>query len=167
MKTVRKSCILFSTLTLFILILAVYSVSFNKTPVKLQYENDLTLTARFERPDRTALSGMNVAVRFAQEEHTARLSEDGEATFFNIPKEGELALSLSDCDHREVNRITLQITLAAVTDASTDANGIGHVSVKRDAKQMTLLFVLNEENHLQCSLYLDQETHNGSREEQS
>ena len=49
---------------------------------------------------------------------------------------------LTGSDGREISRIALHFTAAAVTDASTDENGVGHISVKAETEQLTLLLTL-------------------------
>lgn len=58
---------------------------------------------------------------------------------------------LAGSDGREISRIALHFTAAAVTDASTDENGVGHISVKAEAEQLTL----DESDRLRCGLYLN------------
>ena len=55
----------------------------------------------------------------------------------------------------EVSRILLRFVTAAVTDASTDADGVGYISVKADTAQLHLLLTLDDDEQLQCSLYLN------------
>lgn len=155
MKAFRRYSVFLSSFTIIFIFFCACSVLFHKTSVKWEHTDDLTLTARFERQDRSALTGMEVTVRFAQETHTAPLSEDGEAAFSHVPKAGELTLSLSDSERQEVSRITLRLAEAAVTDASTDENGVGHISVKAEAERLTLLLTLDESDRLHCSLYLN------------
>ena len=62
---------------------------------------------------------------------------------------------LTGSDGREISRIALHFTAAAVTDASTDENGVGHISVKAEAERLTLLLTLDESDRLHCSLYLN------------
>ena len=56
---------------------------------------------------------------------------------------------------REVSRISLRFVTASVTDTSTDADGVSHISVKADAAQLHLLLTLDDDEQLQCSLYLN------------
>lgn len=62
---------------------------------------------------------------------------------------------LAGSDGREISRIALHFTAAAVTDASTDENGVGHISVKAEAEHLTLLLTLDESDRLRCGLYLN------------
>lgn len=156
MKAFRRYSVFLSSFTIIFIFFCACSVLFHKTSVKCEHTDDLTLIARFERQDRSALTGMEVTVRFAQETHTAPLSEDGEAAFSHVPKAGELTLSLTDSERQEVSRITLRLAEAAVTDASTDENGVGHISVKAEAERLTLLLTLDESDRLYCGLYLNE-----------
>ena len=140
--------------TFLLLFLCACSITLNEEPAQSASENDLTLTASFQRQDGSALDGMYADFSSGQMQAASPLDEQGRASFSHVPRDGEATLTLRD-DGGEVSRILLRFAAASVTDASTDADGVGHISVKADAAQLHLLLTLDDDAQLQCSLYLD------------
>lgn len=145
---------IFAVFTFFILFLCACSSTLNQTPVQSDSEDDLILTASFQRQDGARLHEMYADFCSDQMRDTSLLDEQGKARFSHVPREGEATLTLRDSGG-EISRISLQLATASVTDASTDAEGIGHISVKSDVEQLHLLLTLDDDAQLQCSLYLN------------
>lgn len=141
----------FTCLTLF---LCACSGTLKETPVQPDAQADLTLTASFQRQDGSAVREMQAGFCCGQMQVTSPLDEQGRASFSHVPRDGEAALTLRD-DDGEASRISLRFVTASVTDASTDADGVGHISVKADTAQLHLLLTLDDDEQLQCSLYLN------------
>jgi hypothetical protein len=146
--------ILAAVFTFLLLFPCACSSTIDEESVQSASENDLTLTASFQRPDGSALRGMQADFCSGQMQDTSSLDEQGSAVFPNAPRDGEAVLTLRDSSG-EVSRISLLFATASVTDASTDADGVGHISVKVDAVQLHLLLTLDDDEQLQCSLYLN------------
>lgn len=115
----------------------------------------MELTTVFRYENGMAIRRGSVRIRCQQTEQSAALNDRGEASSFQVPKDNEATLILAGSDGREISRIALHFTAAAVTDASTDENGVGHISVKAETEQLTLLLTLDESDRLHCGLYLN------------
>ena len=155
MCKLRSRFVFFAVFTFLLLFLCACSITLKKESASSASENDLTLTASFQRQDGSALKEMYADFCSEQRQDSASLDEQGSASFSHVPRDGEASLTLRDNSGSEVSRISLHFAAASVTDASTDADGIGHISVKEDAVQLHLLLTLGEDEHLQCSLYLN------------
>ena len=115
----------------------------------------MELTTVFRYENGMAIRRGSVRIRCRQTEQSAALNDRGETSSFQVPKDNEATLILAGSDGREISRIALHFTAAAVTDASTDENGVGHISVKTETEQLTLLLTLDESDRLHCGLYLN------------
>ena len=153
MNQVRLRFALLAVFTFLLLFLCACSITLNKESVQPASENALTLTANFQRQDGSPIHEMQADFYSEQVQDTSSLDEQGSTSFTHAPRNGEATLTLRD-GGREVSRISLQFVTASVTDASTDADGVGHISVKADAAQLHLLLTLDDDEQLQCSLYL-------------
>lgn len=145
---------LLTVFTFLLLFLCACSIMLNKESAQSVSENDLTLTASFQRQDGSLLRELQVDFRSGPVQGTSSLDEQGSASFSHAPRNGEATLMLWD-GGGEVSRILLRFVTAAVTDASTDADGVGYISVKADTAQLHLLLTLDDDEQLQCSLYLN------------
>ena len=144
---------LLAVFTFLLLFLCACSISMNRESAQPDAEEELTLTANFQRQDGSVIREMQADFCSEQTQDTSSLDEQGSASFAHAPRGGEATLTLRD-GSEEVSRISLQFVTASVTDASTDADGVGHISVKADAAQLHLLLTLDDDEQLQCSLYL-------------
>ena len=115
----------------------------------------MELTTVFRYENGMAIRRGSVRIRCRQTEQSAALNDCGEASPFQVPKDNEATLILTGSDGREISRIALHFTAAAVTDASTDENGVGHISVNAEIEQLTLLLTLDGSDRLHCGLYLN------------
>lgn len=154
MNKVRPCFELLAVFTFSLLFLCACSSTLDKKPVQSTSENDLTLTVSFQRQDGASLHEMYADFYSDQMQDTSSLDEQGEASFHHVPRDGEATLTLRDSGG-EISRISLQLATASVTDASTDADGVGRILVKADAEQLHLLLTLDDDAQLQCSLYLN------------
>ena len=145
---------LLAVFTFSLLFLCACSITLKKEPAQPASENDLTLTASFQRQDGSPIHEMQADFYSEQVQDTSSLDEQGSTSFAHAPRSGEATLTLRD-GGGEVSRISLQFVTASVTDASMDADGVGHISVKADTAQLHLLLTLDDDEQLQCSLYLN------------
>lgn len=112
------------------------------------------MKAAFEEENGSPLSGRTV--RFSGGENSAdyQTDQDGELTIADLPSEGELTIAVLDNREEAQGSITLTLSLGAVIDATTSADGIGHITVRNDTDEVSLLFVLEEDGALMCTLWL-------------
>ena len=150
MKFIRRASIPACLLVCLFLVFCAYSNLFHKSAIESEQEENLELTTVFRYENGMAIRRGSVRIRCRQTEQSAALNDRGEASSFQVPKDNEATLILTGSDGREICRIA-----AAVTDASTDENGVGHISVKAETEQLTLLLTLDESDRLHCGLYLN------------
>lgn len=155
MKFIRRASIPACLLVCLFLVFCAYSNLFHKSAIESEQEENLELTTVFRYENGMAIRRGSVRIRCRQTEQSAALNDCGEASSFQVPKDNEATLILAGSDGREISRIALHFTAAAVTDASTDENGVGHISVKAEAEHLTLLLTLDESDRLRCGLYLN------------
>lgn len=154
MNKARPRFILLAVFTFLPLFLCACAITLNKEPVQSASENNLMLTASFQQQDGSSLHEMQADFCSEQMQDTSSLDAQGSVSFSHAPRNGEATLTLRDSGG-EVSHISLQFVTASVTDASTDSDGVGHISVKADTAQLHLLLTLDDDEHLQCSLYLN------------
>lgn len=113
----------------------------------------VTVNARFQREDETPLP--NGTVRISDGETSVDYSLDEEGTFQapGLPANGSSTWSLLK-ETQEETSITVRFSTGAVIDAATNADGVGCVTVKEDTEEIALIFTLNEDGALSCSLQL-------------
>lgn len=155
MKFIRRASIPACLLVCLFLVFCAYSNLFHKSAIESEQEENLELTTVFRYENGMAIRRGSVRIRCRQTEQSAALNDCGEASPFQVPKDNEATLILTGSDGREISRIALHFTAAAVTDASTDENSVGHISVKAETEQLTLLLTLDESDRLHCGLYLN------------
>ncbi len=120
----------------------------------------VTLSTQFRREDGTALSGQSVRLSDGENSMDYPLDEEGQLRIAGLPKTGAYTVSVLE-DDREAGAMTLNLSVGAVIDAATDADGIGHVTLKEDTETVSLDFVLDESGTLTCSLRLS--AHDGQK----
>lgn len=84
------------------------------------------------------------------------LNDNGELEISGLPRAGDLMLTVLDQRNQTQGAISLSFSEGAVIDATTDKNGIGHISLRNDTDEVALLFVLQSDGSLLCSLRLMQ-----------
>jgi len=122
----------------------------------------VALSIYFRRADGTPLTQ---SVRLSGGE-TAReypLDEEGQLQITNLPKTGSYTVSVVE-DGQEAGAMTLNLSVGAVIDAATDADGAGHVTLREDTDTVSLDLVLDEDGTLSCSLRLSAHDGQGANE---
>lgn len=114
----------------------------------------LTMKAAFEEEDGTPLS--NCTVRFSDGKNSAdyQADQDGALTISGLPTGGELTASVLDGQEEPQGTVILSFSRGAVIDAVTSEDGVGHITIRSDTDEVALLFVLQEDGTLTCTLWL-------------
>lgn len=114
----------------------------------------LSIAALFQTERGDALHGSAVQLSTETGSHTCQVDRDGTASISDLPRDGELVLTLSG-QHQEVQgTMTLSLSQGAVIDATTGEDGVGYITLRGDTREVALLFVLTEDGALQCTLWL-------------
>lgn len=114
--------------------------------------DSLCVSARFQAESGDALQGG--AAQFSGEESSHPLDSGGEIRASGLPRSGELLMTLFDQRQEVRGVITLFFGQGAVIDATTDEDGVGHITVRDDTEEVALLFTLTEDGGLTCALRL-------------
>ena len=131
MKFIRRASIPACLLVCLFLVFCAYSNLFHKSAIESEQEENLELTTVFRYENGMAIRRGSVRIRCRQTEQSAALNDCGEASPFQVPKDNEATLIL------------------------TGSDGVGHISVKAETEQLTLLLTLDESDRLHCGLYLN------------
>lgn len=113
----------------------------------------LTLHLYFLREDGTALGGQSVRLSDGENEMDYPLDEEGQLRITGLPRTGTYTVSVLE-DNEEAGAIPLNLSVGSVIDAATDADGVGHVTLKEDTDAVSLEFRLDEQGTLSCTLRL-------------
>lgn len=118
-------------------------------------EDSLSLSALFRTETGAPLEGC--AAQFSAGETGGRcpLDDRGEVTISGLPRSGELHLTLLDRQESVQGAMVLAFSEGAVTDAATGEDGVGHITVRRDTREVALTFLLAEDGALRCVLRLE------------
>jgi len=118
------------------------------------HAGQVVIAASFLLEDGAVLRGG--AVRFSDGESGADypLDENGEVRASGLPRAGELSLTVLDQREQARGGMMLSLSEGAVIDATTDESGVGYITLRADTEEVALLFVLNNDGSLFCSLRL-------------
>lgn len=119
-------------------------------------ENKVAIAASFSQEDGIALCGSTVRFSFGENCTDHFLDDNGELRISGLPRAGDLLLTILDQQEQVQGGMTLSLSEGAVIDATTDERGIGHVTLRGDTEEVTLIFVLKNDGSLLCSLRLIQ-----------
>lgn len=114
----------------------------------------LAVTAAFAQEDRTPLSGNTVRLSHSEDSADYQLDAEGTQRASGLPRSGEMQLTLLDQRQDVQGAMTLSFDQGAVTDAATGQDGVGHITVRNSADEVSLVFTLEENGTLQCALWL-------------
>ena len=154
MRTLDKRiCMLFMAGMLLLLCVCVGTTP--KRPAGIS-ESKVAIAASFSQEDGIALCGSTVRFSFGESCTDHSLDDNGELKISGLPKAGDLLLTILDQQEQIQGGMTLSLSEGAVIDASTDDRGIGHISLRGDTDEITLIFVLKNDGSLLCSLQLMQ-----------
>ena len=114
----------------------------------------LTMKAAFEEEDGTPLSNCTVRLSDGKNSADYQADQDGALTISGLPAGGDLTASVLDGREEPRGTVTLSFSRGAVIDAVTDEDGVGHITIRSDTDEVALLFVLQEDGALICTLWL-------------
>lgn len=117
-------------------------------------EGGLSVAALFQTESGDALRGSAACFSTGEDGGYCQVDSDGTASVSGLPRRGELLLTVFDRQREVQGAMTLSFDEGAVTDAMTGEDGVGHVTVRRDTREVALLFILAEDGGLRCTLWL-------------
>lgn len=126
----------------------------NAAPPEGADDDGLSVAALFRTESGDALHGSTACFSTEAEDGCCQVGGDGTASVSGLPRRGELLLTVFDRQREVQGAMTLSFDEGAVTDAMTGEDGVGHVTVRRDAREVALLFILAEDGGLRCTLWL-------------
>lgn len=128
----------------------------------VEQQDTLAVTAAFAREDSAPLSGHTVRLSQGEDSEDYQLDSEGTLRASGLPRSGEMRLTLLDQRQEVQGAMTLSFDQGAVTDAATGQDGVGHITVRNDADEVSLVFTLEDNGALACSLRLQQAEGSGS-----
>lgn len=123
----------------------------------------VTLSAQFRREDGTTLDQQSVRLSDGKNSMDYPLDEEGQLRIAGLPKTGSCTVSVVE-NGGEAGTMTLDFSIGSVIDAATDADGVGHVTLKGDTDTVCLDFILDKDGTLSCSLRLPADDSQGENE---
>ncbi len=123
----------------------------------------VALTACFRREDGTVLSRQSIRLSDGEKSRDYPLDEEGRLQIAGLPKVGTYTVSVL-AGGKEAGTMTLDLSTGSVIDAATDADGVGHVTIREDTDTVSLDFILDENGALTCSLRLSADDGQGGNE---
>ena len=117
-------------------------------------EDGLSVAALFQTESGDALHGSAACFSAEVDGSCCQVGSDGTASVSGLPRRGKLLLTLFDRQREVQGTMTLSFDEGAVTDAMTGEDGVGHITVRRDTREVALLFILTEDGRLRCTLWL-------------
>lgn len=119
-------------------------------------EGVVSIEASFRQEDGEVLGESTVRVSMEANSVDYRLDGSGALAVSGLPRSGTLALTILDGQERVRGATNLTFSEGAVIDASTDSGGDGHITLKRDTREIALVFLLQEDGTILCALRLEQ-----------
>jgi len=116
----------------------------------------VAIAASFSQEDGIALCDSTVRFSYGESRTDYPLDDKGELRASGLPRAGDLSLTVLDHQEQVRGGMTLSLSEGAVIDATTDAGGVGHITLRKDTDEVKLLFVLKDDGSLLCSLQLTQ-----------
>ena len=117
-------------------------------------EGKIAIAAMFRQEDGIDLRGSTIRFAFGENSISHPLGDDGECIISDLPRVGDLMLTVFDRQERIQGAMTLSLSEGAVIDAATDDSGIGHIILRGDTDEVALAFVLKNDGSLLCALRL-------------
>lgn len=118
-------------------------------------EDELSIAALFQTESGDTLCGSAVNFSAEADSESCQVDSEGIASVSGLPRSGELLLTLFDPQQEIQGAMTLALDQGAVIDATTGENGVGHITIRNDTREVALIFVLTENGTLQCTLWLE------------
>ena len=116
-------------------------------------EGAISISALFLEEDGAAVSGGSVLLSAGQVSADFPLGDGGELRVSGLPRTGDVRLTLTSGDARELGSMTISFAQGAVIDASTSEDGVGYVTTRADTSVVSLEFTVSGEGLL-CALRL-------------
>lgn len=123
-------------------------------PAKTE-EDELSITALFQTESGNTLNGSEACFTTETDSEYCQVDSEGVASVSGLPRSGELLLTLFDPQQEVQGAMTLSFGQGSVIDATTGENGVGHITVRNDTREVALIFILTEDGTLQCTLWLE------------
>lgn len=117
-------------------------------------EGGLSVAALFQTESGDAVHGGAACFSTEKDGGYCQVGGDGTVSVSGLPRRGELLLTLFDRHQEPQGAMTLSFDEGAVIDAMTGEDGVGHITVRHDTREVALLFILTEDGGLRCTLWL-------------
>lgn len=118
-------------------------------------EGGVSIEASFRQEDGEALGESTVRVSTEEDSADYSLDSSGVLAVSGLPRSGTLALTVLDHQNQIQGATNLTFSEGAVIDASTDSGGDGHITLKRDTKEIALVFLVKKDGTILCALRLE------------
>ncbi len=149
-----KICVLFAAAVFLVLYGCSNTIEEAPSSSSETAENELTMTASFQREDGSALRGSTACFSFEEGSVDRPLDDNGELKISGLPRSGDMTLIVLDRQEYEQGSMVLSVSEGAVIDAATDEDGVGHITLRRDTEEVALYFTLRDDGSLLCDLRL-------------
>lgn len=130
----------------------------SRTVEQTDNSGSLTMKAAFEAENGTPLSGCTVRFSDGKNSADCQADQNGVLTLSGLPSEGDMTVAVLDGQEEAQGSITLTFYKGSVIDATTGPDRMGHITVRSDTEEISLLFVLEEDGALTCTLWLTTNT---------
>lgn len=114
----------------------------------------LAMKAAFEEKNGASLSSCTVRFSNGKNSVDYQADQNGTLALSGLPSEGTLTVAVLDGQEEVRGSILLTFSQGAVIDATTSTDGMGHITVRSDTDEVSLLFILEEDGALTCTLWL-------------
>lgn len=142
------------TVGLLLLLCGCADTAGSNTPPAEPAENGLAIAALFSQENGGFLCNRTVRFSFGENRLDHDLDSAGEWKVSGLPRSGDMTLTLLDQQEQVQGMMTLSLNEGAVIDATTDENGVGHITFRDDTDEIALLFLLKNDGSILCSLRL-------------
>ena len=115
-------------------------------------EDALSIAALFQTENGDTLNGSAACFTTEADSDHCQVDSEGVVSVSGLPRSGELLLTLFD---PQQGAMKLSFDQGAVIDATTGQDGVGHITVRNDTREVALIFILTEDGTLQCTLWLE------------
>ena len=119
-------------------------------------EDGVSVEASFRQEDGEALGESTIRVSTESDSADYPLDGNGTLAVSGLPRSGTLTLTGLHQQDRIRGTTDLIFSVGAVIDASTDSGGDGHITLKADTREIALVFLLQEDGTILCTLRLEQ-----------
>jgi len=151
----RWSKIILSIIVLLFLLLYGSRGRVFKDPEEPISADSLAITASFLREDGSALCDSTACFSYEGGRMNQALDDGGETEVSDLPRNGGMTLTVLDRQGEIQGNMALTLSEGAVIDAVTDADGVGHITLRKDTEEIGLAFTLRDDGSLFCALRLE------------